>query len=200
MVGEILERRPRIRNASTSDSQEPTMPRIPYVPSDLAEPKAIVDAVRARRGGKLLELDRMLLHSPPLAAGWNGMLGAVRQQLSLSPKLRELAILAVAVVNGAEYEFRQHAPEFLKAGGTQAQVDALQDPDCALLDEALFDAAERAVLALTIEMTRTVRVADATFDAARRALPREQHVVELVGTVAAYNMVSRFLVALGVGE
>ncbi|HVL55319.1 MAG TPA: carboxymuconolactone decarboxylase family protein, partial [Burkholderiaceae bacterium] len=60
------------------------MPRIPYVPADIAEPRVIVDAVRARRGGTLLELDRMLLRSPPLAAGWNAMLGAVRRELSLA--------------------------------------------------------------------------------------------------------------------
>jgi alkylhydroperoxidase family enzyme len=32
----------------------------------------------------------------------------------------------------------------------------------------------------------------------RAVLPGEQQVVELVGLIAAYNMVSRFLVALGV--
>jgi alkylhydroperoxidase family enzyme len=46
-------------------------------------------------------------------------------------------------------------------------------------------------------MTRHVAVADATFEAALAALgPRA--VVELVGVIATYNMVSRFLVALGV--
>jgi alkylhydroperoxidase family enzyme len=50
---------------------------------------------------------------------------------------------------------------------------------------------------LTIEMTRQVRVADATF-AAVRAVLGEQATVELVAVIAAYNMVSRFLVALGV--
>jgi alkylhydroperoxidase family enzyme len=32
----------------------------------------------------------------------------------------------------------------------------------------------------------------------RATLPDHQQVVELVGVIAAYNMVSRFLVALGV--
>ena len=43
------------------------MPRLPYVPLDIAEPKEVVAAVRARRGGTLLNLDRILLHSPPVA-------------------------------------------------------------------------------------------------------------------------------------
>jgi alkylhydroperoxidase family enzyme len=156
-----------------------------------------VAAIRARRGGRLLNLDRMLLYSPPLAAGWNAHLRAVRTQLELDPKLRELAICAVAALNGADYEFVHHAPEFLAAGGSERQLQALRAPDRALADAELFDAAQRAALALTVEMTRDVAVADATFEAALAALgPRA--VVELVGVIATYNMVSRFLVALGV--
>jgi alkylhydroperoxidase family enzyme len=63
----------------------------------------------------------------------------------------------------------------------------------------MFDAAERAVLALTDCMTRDIDVPDAVF-----ALVREQFddraLTEMVATVAAYNMVSRFLVALHVGH
>jgi len=173
------------------------MARLPYVPADLAEPADVVAAIRARRGGNLLNLDRMLLHSPPLAMGWNAYLRAVRHDLALSPRLRELAMCVVAVLNGAEYEFIHHAPLFQEAGGTHAQVRALRDPDTAERDAALFDAAERAAIALTNEMTRQVRVHDATFAAVREHLG-ERETVELVAVIAAYNMVSRFLVALGV--
>ena len=69
------------------------------------EIRANVEAVRARRGGHLLNLDRMLLHSPELTRGWNSYLGAVRTRLSVSPRLREIAICTVAVLNQAEYEF-----------------------------------------------------------------------------------------------
>ncbi|HEX7635138.1 MAG TPA: carboxymuconolactone decarboxylase family protein [Noviherbaspirillum sp.] len=174
------------------------MPRIPYQPADLAEPKEIVDAVRARRGGSLLNLDRMLLHSPAFAKGWNNLFREVRNNLELPPKLRELAMCVVAVLNGAEYEFHHHAPEFIKAGGSQEQVQAMRSPETAVADPALFNAAERAAIRLTVEMTRNVKVSDATFEAARTALGNDQFVVELVGVIASYNMVSRVLVALGV--
>ena len=174
------------------------MPRVPYQPSDIAEPKDLVASIRARRGGSLLNLDRMLLHSPAFAKGWNAMLREVRQELSLSPKLRELAICLVAVLNGAEYEFYHHAPEFLKAGGTQAQVDALHRFETLETSMSLFSAAERSVIQLTIAMSRNVQVDEPVFAAVRSALPSHQHVVELVGTIATYNMVSRFLVALGI--
>lgn len=174
------------------------MARLPYVPQDLAEPGEVVDAIRARRGGTLLNLDRILLHSPPVAAGWNRMLGAVRADLALSPKLKELAMCVVAVLNGAEYEWGHHAPLFVQAGGTDAQLAAMRDPEAASRDAALFDAAERAALALSVEMTRTVKVSDATFAAVRAALPDDRQVFELVTVVAAYNMVSRVLVAVGI--
>ena len=100
------------------------MPLIPYLPADIAEPAELVAAIRQRRGGELINLDRLLLYSPPMAAGWNQLLGAVRRQLQLSPYLREVAMCVVAVLNGAEYEFVHHAPELLAAGGSDAQVQA----------------------------------------------------------------------------
>jgi alkylhydroperoxidase family enzyme len=171
------------------------MARIPFVPQDVKEPKALVDAVRARRGGQLLELDRLLLHSPALTEGWNFHLNQVRTKLSLDPKLRELAMCGVAVVNKAEYEFKAHLPLFVKAGGTEEQGKALRNPEAAMKDTRLFNALERAVIAFTYEMTKNVKVSDATFAAARDALGSDKLIVELAGVIAAYNMVSRFLVA-----
>jgi Uncharacterized conserved protein len=173
------------------------MPRIAYTPADLDEPADLVDAIRARRGGKLLNLDRMLLHSPAFARGWNGFLGAVRNDLDLDPLLRELAICAVALLNHAPYEFAHHAPEFLAAGGTAEQLSALAHVPQAVDDAALFSPAQRVTLAIAYEMTRRVKVNEAYFAAARAAMPPQQ-VVELVGVIATYNMVSRFLVALGI--
>ena len=171
------------------------MARIPFLPLDLKEPKPLVDAVRTRRGGQLLELDRLLLYSPALTEGWNFHLNQVRTKLVLDPKLRELAMCGVAVVNKAEYEYKAHLPLFVKAGGTEEQGKALRNPESAMKDTKLFNALERAVIAFTYESTKNVKVSDATFAAARDALGSEKLLVELVGVIAAYNMVSRFLVA-----
>ncbi len=170
------------------------MPRIPYITDEQAGPPELVEAIRKRRGGRLAELDRLLLYSTPFATGWGLMMGRVRTELALSPLLRELAMLGVAVLNEAEYEFHHHSQPFLEAGGTREQLAALRQLPA--IDEALFDATERAALQLTIEMTRTVKVSDATFDAARTALADDTHLVELIAVISSYNMVSRFLVAL----
>jgi alkylhydroperoxidase family enzyme len=180
------------------DERAIPMPHIPYQPIDVTEPKALIDAIRTRRGGRLLNLDRILLYSPPFAQGWNVFLKEVRTGLELSPKLRELAICLVAILNGADYEFHHHAPEFLKAGGTGRQVDALHLPHVAANDSLLFSREERAAIHLTIEMTRDIKVSDTTFHQVREALNNNRHVMELVGVIATYNMVSRILVAVGI--
>ena len=172
---------------------------IPYVteppPADAVE---AYKAILARRGGRLGNLDRMLLNSPEFAQGWNTMFGVIRGKLSVSLKLRELAICTIGVINKADYEYTAHSPIFLSAGGTQEQLDAIKKgvPD-AIGNTKLFDESERATLALTYEMTRDVTVKKDTMAKVRSVLPTKQ-VVELIGTIAGYNMVSRFLVATGI--
>ena len=172
-------------------------PVIPYVPAEIREPADVVDAIRRRRGGRLINLDRMLLHSVPFARGWNAFLGEVRRNLSLSPKLREIAMCGVAVLNGADYEFIHHAPELLAAGGTQAQVDQLRKIENLNTDLSMFSALEQDAIRLTWHMTREVTVPKPLTERMHQALGPTQF-VELVGVIATYNMVSRFLIALGV--
>jgi alkylhydroperoxidase family enzyme len=171
------------------------MPRLPYLDDDQVGPADLVDAIRQRRGGRLLELDRLLLYSPALATGWNEMMGRVRTQFTVPARLREIAMCAVATMNGAHYEFFHHAPLLLEAGGTQAEVEALRDVDRAAVSTGVFDSAGLATVRLARAMTRDVHVPQAIFDDTRAALGDERALVELVAVVAAYNMVSRFLVA-----
>lgn len=56
-----------------------------------------------------------------------------------------------------------------------------------------------AVVVYSDAMTRSVKVPDEVFAELKKYFS-EQEVVEITATVAAYNCVSRFLVALDVGE
>ncbi|HWI84262.1 carboxymuconolactone decarboxylase family protein [Ramlibacter sp.] len=175
--------------------------RIPdWTPQAKPQPPDLVNAILERRGGALLNLDRALLWSEPLARGWNVYLKNVRTGLGASRKLRELGICTVALLTGADYEYRHHAPDFLAAGGTQAELDALH----AFLDAPIADAAshglaadEALVAEYAASMTRDVKVPDALF-ARMRARFETSELVELTAAIATYNMVARFLLALGV--
>ncbi|KAL2023118.1 hypothetical protein VTK56DRAFT_3724 [Thermocarpiscus australiensis] len=183
--------------------------RLPYVPNPPTpasdEEAAIVRRIQARRAPRPLQpLDLALLHAPPVADGWNSFLGAVRSRTSLPADLRELAIARVAVVNGAWYEWMHHAP-LAEAAGVGREGMAVVRREGGLVmnggDERPEGLSERqwAVLCYTDEMTRHVRVREETFQRVRE-LFSEREVVEITATIACYNCVSRFLVALDVGE
>jgi len=151
----------------------------------------LIETIKSERGGKLLHLYQALLNSPPVAEGWLKLFTAIRQKTKLAGRYRELAILRVALLNGAEYEYRAHVPFALKEGLSQAQMDAI--PGWQL--SRAFDDRERTVLAYTDAMTRGIRVPDAIFAEVRRHFD-DRDVVELTATIAGYNLVSRFLVAM----
>jgi len=166
------------------------MARLPYARLADADKAPLVERIVAERGS-VLHLYQMLLHSPPLAEGWLAYLTAVRQKLQLSGALRELIIMRVALLNGAPYEADQHRPVALKEGVAPAQLDALAQWETA----EGFSATERAVLRLTDAMTREIHFEPEILAAVHRHLG-ERGTVEVAATIAAYNMVSRFLEAL----
>jgi alkylhydroperoxidase family enzyme len=171
----------------------------PWNPKAKAQPEELVHAILARRGGTFLNLDRALLWSEPLARGWNVYLKAVRSELGASRQLRELGICTVALITGAHYEYHHHAPDYLAAGGSQASLDVLK-----VFVEAGGDAPpqglagdERLVASYAAQMTRHVQVNDALFKQMKERFDTTQ-LVEITAAIATYNMVARFLVALGV--
>ena len=185
--------------------QRVTHMRIPHwTPEAKPQSDDLVQAVLKRRGGELINLDKALLWSEPLTRGWNVYLKAVRTELPTSWKLRELGICTVALLTGAAYEYHHHAPDFLKAGGTQAELDALQvvcavykiNTAVAQQNKALA-AIESIVIQYAAQMTLDVRVTDNLFAQLKQHFDTTQ-IVELTAAIATYNMVARFLVALGV--
>jgi AhpD family alkylhydroperoxidase len=168
------------------------MARLPYAEETSSqEVRQLAEAIRAERGGRMLNLYRMLLNSPPVAAGWLKLFTAIRQQTTLPAAQRELAILRVAVVNGAQYEYQAHLPFALKEGVSEAQLAALDQWQ----NSDVFGPAQRALLAYADAMTRKIHVSAPVFDALRAHFDDRQ-IVELTATVGGYNLVSRFLEAL----
>lgn len=158
---------------------------------ELAETEARILAER----GRVSLLYQVLLNSGPIASGWERLLTAVRNQTAVPADLRELMILRVAVLNRAAFEFDAHVPHAERAGVEAAKIAAVRDSGIA----AVFSPLERLVLELTDTMTRDIEVPEPLM-ARLKAHFDDRGVVEVVATVAAYNMVSRLLVALGVGH
>jgi alkylhydroperoxidase family enzyme len=163
----------------------------------------VTDAIRQRRGGELNELDKTLLHSLPVAAGWNVLLGAVRTQTESVPaNLRELAICRVAALNGAWYEWLHHYPLAIEAGvgnDLMQLVKKGRDWDLSGMEDMYCGTLRWTLLRYVDCMTLQINVPQDLFEDVR-AWFNEQQVVEFTAIVASYNMVSRFLVALDVGE
>jgi len=166
------------------------MARVPYPDTTSSDAQQMVEQIRKERGGRFPHLFHMQLYNPAIADGWLRLGTAVRYKSELDDATRELAICLVARTTGAEYEWRAHRRIAHELGIPEAALDSILD-----WRNGDFDARQRAVLALAEQLTRNVSVDDATFKQASDQLPPRQ-IVELVTTVAYYNMVSRFLVGL----
>lgn len=180
----------------------PAIMRVPYAPKTppTAAAEPIYARIAARRAPRpLIPLDLALLHNPQVADGWNSFVGALRTQTSVPAGLRELAISRVAVLNHAVHEWDVHAALAVDAGVSRTVLAAVLDAGADRVAETGLSEGEAAVLALTDQMTVGVRVEEAVMQRVKTVLG-DQGTVEMVATVAGYNMVSRFLVALDVGE
>ena len=169
--------------------------RVPLVEPGTRPELAEIEASILAERGRISDLYRVLLNSGPLASGWEALLTAVRNKSSVPADLRELMILRVAVVNRAPYEFDAHVPHAQKAGVSDAKIAAVRET----VIGSVFSESEALVLELADTMTRNIDVPEALMDRLKARLDA-RGVVETVATVAAYNMVSRFLVALHIGH
>lgn len=157
--------------------------RLHYIPDDpqmsSPEDQAVVDQIKDRRGGKLIPLDKALLHAPPIAGGYSHFLKAVRTQNSLADSIRELCMCRVATLNQAWFEWESHAP-LLRATGvlSESAVEALKDTTRVPGEGEGFDERHAAVTAYVDAMTRDVVVKNAVFDKVK-GLFSEREVVEI---------------------
>lgn len=150
--------------------------------------------IKGARGGRLINIYRLMLHSPALANAWFDLNQAVRYGTDIDGQCRELAVIRVAILNDVEYVQRAHGPAYaLKEGLTPEQVDAIANWQ----PSKLFSDAQRALLDYTDAMTRDIEVSDTVFAELKNHFS-ERQIVELTMLIGAYNMLTRFLKALKV--
>ena len=171
------------------------MARLPYLKrNDLPEnDRDIWDDFIKSRGTEPGHVHRTVANAPNLLRQFLGLANELRNGTQLDPKLRELALMTVGRLTGAEYEFTHHWNIALKVGVRRDQLEQLAD----YAASPGFNDQERAVMRYAEEATRNVRVSDLTFEALRDFLDNRR-IMELVMNVAFYNSVVRVLVPCGV--
>jgi AhpD family alkylhydroperoxidase len=160
------------------------MARLPYVDPDGASERVreALDVVPP------LNVFRMVANAESAFRPWLAFGGALLSSLELDPRVRELVILRVARLSGAEYEWIQHVPIAQAAGASEEQIAAVDRGD---LESDALGELDRAALRFTTEVVRDVGASEESL----RALldhglsPRE--VVELLLVIGQYMMVAR---------
>jgi alkylhydroperoxidase family enzyme len=169
------------------------MARVPLIDAeDSPALKDLTDRIRAARRGRVINVYRLLLHSPPLAETWFEHNNAVRWDTGLDGRLREMVIIRIGYLARARYVVGQHVPKLALAEGLSlAECDALKDWQ----DSNLFSPRDRAVLAYADAMTRDIEVPDAVFEPLREYFDDRQ-LVELTVLIGTYAMHVRVFEAL----
>src|SRR5699024_9113822 len=108
----------------------------------------------------------------------------------LTDTLKELIKIRASQINGCAYCIQMHAEDALKQGETNRRIFAIS----AWKESPLFDEVERAVLALTEEVTLVSRhgLSSEVYDAALSALGEQvlaQAIMQIV-TINAWNRIA----------
>ena len=166
------------------------MARLPYVDPERA-PEPVRDALERVPP---INIFRMVANAETAFRPWLAFGGALLSALELDPRLRELVILHVGRLSGAEYEWVQHVPIALAVGATEEEVGAIERGE---LEAGCLGPADRAALLFATEVVRDVRASDEALAALREHLsPRE--VVELLLVIGQYMLVARVAETAGI--
>ena len=87
------------------------MARVPFIdPDEQSELSELADRISSGRRGKLINVYRTLLHSPPLAESWFQHINQVRWGTEIDGRLREIVIIRLGHLVASAYVLRQHVP------------------------------------------------------------------------------------------
>jgi 4-carboxymuconolactone decarboxylase len=169
--------------------------RLPYIsPADSGDPKRVERIYSQVRGmgREVLHLYQVLANQPAALEAFLGMSRYIRDDSSLPPAIREVAILATAETLHQPYELAHHRPAALRAGVTQEKIDAILAGEAHELAPI-----ERVVVTYAVQVSRERSVDDATFEELRSYFS-DAEIADLVVTVAWYHLCAAVLGPLAV--
>lgn len=159
---------------------------------DASEVQQFYDLIeRTSRGLGVLNVFKVMAHTPELMRSWWDMMTLLFTRLALDARLRELAILRLFQVMRCDYGFAHHVRLGKQVGLTEEEIEALAGYESA----AGFSERERLVLQYTDAVT--AMRADAP-ELARMLLDylTERDLVELTFCIANWNLMARLLTSL----
>jgi alkylhydroperoxidase family enzyme len=155
------------------------------------EQKEILDPFERR--GRLYNVFSTMANHPELARDWLTFANYVLRQCTVPPREREILILRIGWLCGAEYEWAQHVRLGKSVGLTDEDLAHIrQGPDAAgatRLDRLLLRAVD--------ELYHDSFISDETWNALAETYDTKQ-MMDLVFAVGQYNLVSMALNTFGV--
>ncbi|GAA2759331.1 carboxymuconolactone decarboxylase family protein [Actinopolymorpha rutila] len=167
---------------------------MPYATTPRIRPLPIEEMEPGQRKLAKLGADtvvQVLARNPELTNSFSGLGTYLLGQGTLHPRIRELAILRVALHCEAPYEWANHVPAALGAGATADEINALSDPGATWAPE------DDAVLRAADELCADAFVSDTTW-AALTATRNDAEILEVLFLVGYYRMMAGFLNSAGV--
>ena len=135
-----------------------------------------------------INITKTLAHHPTLAAAWTTFASYVLGDNTLPPRDRELLILRIGYLRGAEYEWGHHSRMGRQAGLTDEEIVRItRGPDA-----AGWSSFDRALMRAVDELNRDAEISDQTW-AELAARYDTKQLMDVVFTVGQYNLVSMAL-------
>lgn len=162
------------------------MARIPYVdPTTAPEPvREVLTQLPAD-----LNIFKVMAHAETNFRPLITLGASILTEQKLDHRLRELAILRVARLSGAQYEWVQHVPIAEAVGASSDEIAALEKGD---IEAECFDDLAKDVLRFTTEVVQDVGASNECFDNLAGKLSHRE-IVELILAIGFYMMVARLM-------
>ena len=161
------------------------MNRIPLVAVEDLTPEQR-DRYDNAPGGKL-SMGRLLAHAVSMQPGVGMAVQGMMSGIEIPPLERQICVLAVLHLDRGEYEWAQHLQVSKSMGIPDEKVAAIANDR---FGDPMFNERERALLAFTRQVVKTVRVDDFVFNAVA-AFYSPRQIVELIHVIGIYMLFVR---------
>ncbi len=161
------------------------MNRIPLVAIEDLTPEQR-DRYDNAPGGKL-NLSRLLSHAVTMQSGIGLAVQGMMSGIDVPPLERQICVLAVLHLDRGEYEWAQHLQVSKTMGIPDEKVAAIANDR---FGDPIFNDREKALLAFTRQVVKTVRVDDFVFNAVAGFYSPRQ-IVELIHVIGLYMLFVR---------